>query len=106
MFKKTFNLSFLGLVFLYCGVIPLAYWLSGRVRRFIDALNLPLPPPVLCVVTVVVLVTFEVIKRQAPYVMQDPVGELREANLEVLFLAMGLWFYMAARAARAARRSA
>lgn len=97
LFKKSFNLGFLALVFVYCGVIPVCYRLWHRFGVLIDHVNLPLPPPLLCLLTVVVLVSFEVIKRLAPLPMQDPVGELREANLQVLFMMMSFWFFASAR---------
>lgn len=103
--KKGFNTAFLGLVFLYCGVVPVAVRLWGRFRRFVETLNLPLPPPLLCAVIVAAIVGFEVVKRLSEADKADAIGELREANLQVLFMLMACWFLAAVLATRRQARS-
>jgi len=103
--KKGFNTAFLGLVFLYCGVVPVAVRLWGRFRRFVETLDLPLPPPLLCVVIVAAVVGFEVVKRLSEADRADAIGELREADLQVLFMLMACSFLAAVLAARREARS-
>ena len=102
--KKGFNAAFLGLVFLYAAVIPVAVRLSGRFRHFTETLNLPLPPPLLCCTLVAALVGFEVVKRLADASKADAIGELREANLQVLFLLLACWFLAVGLTAHAEER--
>ncbi len=102
--KKGFNTAMLGLVFLYCGVIPVAVRLWDTLRRFVETLNLPLPPPLLCVVIVATIVGFEVVKRLAEADRADAIGELREANLQVLFMLLACWFLAAVLATRREER--
>ncbi len=63
-----------------------------RFDHLVGSLNLPLPPPMLCVVTVGMPVPLEVIKRLPRAPMQDSMGELREADIQVLFVMTRLWF--------------
>jgi uncharacterized membrane protein YiaA len=97
--KKGFNTAFLGLVFLYAGVIPVVARLSGRFRRFIETLNAPLPPPLLCCVLIAAVVGFELVKRSADLGKADAIGELPEVNLQILFLLLACWFLAVGRAA-------
>jgi len=64
----------------------------GRFPRLVGSLNFPLPPPMLCVVKVGMPVSLEVIKRLPRAPMRDSMGELREADIQVLFVMMSLWF--------------
>ena len=92
-FEKSFNLAFIVAVLTYCVVIPILKIYSTKFANFIERINLPLTAPSLCLLAVVIIAPMEIIKRLSDPLWQRYVGEIRESNLQLLFMMMGLWFF-------------
>ena len=100
IFKKSFNLAMLAAVFVYVVVGPLLKRYSARFAAFIGRVNLPLPPLAFTWLALLMLVPLEIIKRLADLRWQTYVGEIRESDIEIMFMMLGIWFFAVAKRQR------
>lgn len=76
----------------YCCLLPLMYTINTTVKKFLDKINLPIPPLFVSCLFVLSLIISHSVEPFVREVVSQPLIEIKETNSYLIFLLLSIWF--------------